>query len=304
MSAPEPIAFHLRGAGETLQLGAVLGDALASEPAPCAPAFVLLSGELGAGKTTFVRGLAEGLGADPAAVASPTFTIRMDHRGVRPLVHVDAWRIGTEDLESIGFDETGAGDAVVAIEWPERIADGLPPGHLRVRLEHAGTHVPPPGPTAPDDAAGEPDARAPEGADANADRDPHADADPGRIATIDASALEPRRARRILDALALLVRAPRISSPRCPTCGRPVGGGGAAGSGRANDAGGGEMHRPSAGVVWLRGPSSSEFAPPPPSSSPDAPFCSPRCRLADFGDWLAMRHRISGPDSPEFDESA
>jgi tRNA threonylcarbamoyladenosine biosynthesis protein TsaE len=101
-------------------------------------AVVLLSGELGSGKTTFVRGLAEGLGLDPAEVTSPTFTLAHEYRGGRlPLVHVDLYRLETADLNDIGLDAALAADGVLAVEWAERLARRVPDAVL-VRLELAG----------------------------------------------------------------------------------------------------------------------------------------------------------------------
>jgi tRNA threonylcarbamoyladenosine biosynthesis protein TsaE len=251
----QPISFHLRSAEETEQFGAMLGDLLRSRTAHPGAIAILLSGELGAGKTTFVRGLAEGLGADGGAVASPTFTMRMDHRGERSLAHIDAWRLQSDELESIGFDELLEGDGVVAIEWPERIASALPARHIRLRLEHA----------APQEEHGE----------------------AGRTATIDATALGPRESARIREGLELLVRAPRISPPSCPVCGKPLSFDGFSSGGSAASPPAGESRAAQAG----------ESADPT-----SAPFCSPRCRLADLGDWLMMRHRIVGKQHPEFDE--
>ena len=130
------LSFHLHDPEATLQFGMVLGDVLRSTTAHPAAVMVLLSGELGAGKTSVSRGIAAGLGVNEDAVASPTFTIRMDHLGAtRPVVHIDAWRISEDDLEQIGFDELLTSNAVVAIEWPERIASRLPARHLRLALE-------------------------------------------------------------------------------------------------------------------------------------------------------------------------
>jgi len=103
---------------------------------------VLLSGELGAGKTAFVRGLARGLGADPDEVASPTFVLLTTYAGRLTLHHADLYRLrGDGDERELGLEELPGKGGVLAVEWAERLG-GVPwDAALRVRLEHAGDEV-------------------------------------------------------------------------------------------------------------------------------------------------------------------
>ena len=111
------------------------GERLGASLAP--GAVVLLYGDLGAGKTAFVRGLARGLGADPAEVSSPTFTIVQEYRGRVTLYHVDLYRLEEKEVDDLGLDELVLGDGVVAIEWAERWRE-RPDDVIEVRIEEAG----------------------------------------------------------------------------------------------------------------------------------------------------------------------
>jgi tRNA threonylcarbamoyladenosine biosynthesis protein TsaE len=126
---------------DTRRLGECLAAALRPEQAAEA-VVVAISGDLGAGKTRLVRGLAGGLGVDMQAIASPTFVLCVEHRGadgVR-LAHIDAWRVrSADDLETIGWSELlGRPRTVVAVEWAERVTEAMPTKRIDVLIEHVG----------------------------------------------------------------------------------------------------------------------------------------------------------------------
>ena len=101
-----------------------------------AGAIVLLEGELGAGKTAFVRGLAMGLGAPEEDVSSPTFTLVQEYRGRLPLLHADLYRISGAEADDLGLDELGR-EGVVAVEWAAKLLR-KPAGAVEVLIEDLG----------------------------------------------------------------------------------------------------------------------------------------------------------------------
>lgn len=98
-----------------------------------------LCGPLGAGKTTFARGLAEGLDVDPdAGVRSPTFALCNEYPGRLFVLHIDLYRLGSvEEAEDIGLDERSQ-DGVTIVEWADKLPDLLPAHALWIELEHRG----------------------------------------------------------------------------------------------------------------------------------------------------------------------
>ncbi len=122
---------HSRSPEATLALGRALG---ASRP----QGLVALIGPLGSGKTVLAKGIAAGLGLDPAQVSSPTFVIANEYPlpgPVRRLVHVDFYRLGSEaEAEALGLVDWLAPDTVVVVEWADRLPGVLPADRLEVRF--------------------------------------------------------------------------------------------------------------------------------------------------------------------------
>ncbi len=115
---------------ETTAVGRTLGASLAPGDA------VLLVGPLGAGKTAFARGLAEGLGGDPDAVSSPTFTIVQEYAGRVRMQHVDLYRLSPAEVDDLALEDLWE-DSVLVVEWPDRWAR-RPTDAITVEIEHAG----------------------------------------------------------------------------------------------------------------------------------------------------------------------
>jgi tRNA threonylcarbamoyladenosine biosynthesis protein TsaE len=125
------IDIMTRSVNETRKLGQKIGTLIKQ------PLVIALTGDLGSGKTAFVQGLAKGLEVpDGYYITSPTFTLINEYPGRYPLVHVDLYRLETIDgLEDIGLDEMLHGQAVLSIEWADKLRDGLPAEHLLVTLD-------------------------------------------------------------------------------------------------------------------------------------------------------------------------
>ncbi len=127
-------SFSTKSHEESVHAGRCLGKVLETG------CVIGLVGDLGAGKTCFVKGIAGGLNDIPEReVTSPTFTIIQEYDGKIPLYHFDAYRLeGSEDLTDIGFDDYVEGQGVSVIEWADNISDALPEERLLIDIELAG----------------------------------------------------------------------------------------------------------------------------------------------------------------------
>ena len=116
---------------ETQRLGQIFGAAIEQ------PIIMAMSGDLGSGKTAFVQGLAKGLDvSEEYYVTSPTFTLINEYPGRYPLYHVDLYRIEyLIELDDIGLDEILLTDAVIAVEWAEKLSNDALSNHLQLQFE-------------------------------------------------------------------------------------------------------------------------------------------------------------------------
>ena len=121
--------FITKNEQETEDLGAKLAASLPDG------SVVAMYGDLGAGKTAFVRGMARGMGLQ-VRVSSPTFTIVNEYLGPRELIHFDMYRLsGADELFDIGWEDYLARGAVCAVEWSENVEDAFFGDEIRVRIE-------------------------------------------------------------------------------------------------------------------------------------------------------------------------
>jgi tRNA threonylcarbamoyladenosine biosynthesis protein TsaE len=125
------VEYETRSVAETEAVAAELARTLTPGAA------IALHGNLGAGKTQFVRGLLVGLGGNARTVSSPTYVLlNIYDTGRMPLFHLDAYRVsGPEDFEAIGFGELFEQGGVVVVEWADRVSELLPAGTIHVRIE-------------------------------------------------------------------------------------------------------------------------------------------------------------------------
>jgi len=124
------IEFVTHTEAETEHVGQQLAGGLAAGDV------ILLSGSLGAGKTALARGLAAGLGCDPNAVSSPTFTLIQEYDGPIPLQHVDLYRLAPDEVDDLALEDL-LEQSVLAVEWPERWRRA-PTVAMRITIEVTG----------------------------------------------------------------------------------------------------------------------------------------------------------------------
>ena len=126
--------YHSRSVRDTAKVASAVASQVGSDGAT-----ILISGELGAGKTEFVRGLVEALGGDASEVNSPTFVLMQEYVVGRRVFHIDLYRLGEHEV--LDFEpqivELGETKAIVAIEWADRVRSQLK-GAIKVRLDDSG----------------------------------------------------------------------------------------------------------------------------------------------------------------------
>src|SRR5216684_620330 len=136
MSVGEGVVFVIESTStrETKMWGRRLGSMLEGGE------LLALSGDLGTGKTCFVKGLARGLSLREEQILSPTFSMIQEHRGRLPLYHIDLYRLEAVALDDLGLRDYLFSEGVAAVEWFDRLREGERITHLAIRLAFAGAN--------------------------------------------------------------------------------------------------------------------------------------------------------------------
>jgi tRNA threonylcarbamoyladenosine biosynthesis protein TsaE len=129
--------LHTKSTSETIRIGKQIGSHL--HPGDV----VALVGELGTGKTHFIKGLASGAGVKRSRyITSPSFTLIHEYQGKIPFYHIDLYRLKTEkEAEGLGLEEYIQGGGITAVEWADKIPAHLPEQMLWIEIRHTGAHT-------------------------------------------------------------------------------------------------------------------------------------------------------------------
>ncbi len=131
------MVFQTKSPSETTRIGKSLGSLLSPGD------IVALAGELGAGKTQFIKGLAAGVGVGKSAhISSPSFTLINEYIGKVPFYHIDLFRLNSaKEAEELGMEEYFEGGGITAIEWADKIVSLLPEEILWISIHYTGEHT-------------------------------------------------------------------------------------------------------------------------------------------------------------------
>jgi len=133
----EKVVFQTKSTSETIRIGKSIGSLLMSGDV------VALVGELGTGKTQFIKGLATGVGVGkPTYISSPSFTLINEYAGKVPFYHIDLFRLKSErEAEELGLEEYFKGGGITAIEWADKMPSFLPQEMLWIHIRYTGKHT-------------------------------------------------------------------------------------------------------------------------------------------------------------------
>lgn len=131
------MVFQTKSSAETIQIGKNIGSHLLPGDV------VALVGELGAGKTQFIKGMATGIGVgNPTYISSPSFTLINEYPGRIPFYHIDLFRLEREkEAEELGLEDYFQGKGIAAIEWADKIPSFLPKEILLIHIAYTGIHT-------------------------------------------------------------------------------------------------------------------------------------------------------------------